>query len=153
MTINEEGFWGRLTGKSLVYATYDDDVYDEETGELLHQKGDWKTDEFGNYYAETAEGKENIGKEFVNVSEVLTTDGSAWNAIDIFDSDDITQNIPKTVLKTAAIIGSTFIPYFGIGNIIKYTTAAIEFAKVLPQMAKTINGFFDSDGEYDSLNK
>jgi hypothetical protein len=38
-TLNEAGFWGVLTGKSLVYATYDQDEYDENRN-LIHQKGE-----------------------------------------------------------------------------------------------------------------
>lgn len=150
-TLNEAGWWGLLTGKSLVYATYDEDEYDDE-GNLLHRKGDWKQDEWGNYYAETAGNKELLDKEFVNISEVLTDDNSAWNSIDIFDSDDINSNAWKTGLRTAAVIGSTFIPYANIGSIIKYGTAALEFAKVLPQLTKTLNGLFSED-EFDSLNR
>lgn len=75
-TLNEAGWWGLLTGKSLVYATYDEDEYDDE-GNLIHSKGEWKKDEWGNYYAETAENKEMLDKEFVNISEVLTDDNSA----------------------------------------------------------------------------
>ena len=150
-TLNEAGWWGLLTGKSLVYATYDEDEYDDE-GNLIHSKGEWKKDEWGNYYAETAENKEMLDKEFVNISEVLTDDNSAWNSIDIFDSDDINSNAWKTGLRTAAVIGSTFIPYANIGTMIKYGTAALEFAKVLPQLTKTLNGLFSKD-EFDSLNR
>jgi hypothetical protein len=48
------------------------------TGQMsYHRKGDWKTDEFGNFYTETAGNRENLGKEHVKWSEILTTDGSA----------------------------------------------------------------------------
>ena len=80
-----------MTGKSLVYATYDQDEYDEN-GNLIHQKGEWKKDEFGNYYAETVDNEEVLDKQFVTLSEVLTDDNSAWNSVDIFDSDDLESN-------------------------------------------------------------
>lgn len=148
-TLNEAGFWGVLTGKSLVYATYDNDEYDEN-GNLIHQKGEWKKDEFGNYYAETVDNEEILDKQFVTLSEVLTDDNSAWNSVDIFDSDDLESNAWKTGLRTAAVIGSTFIPY--VGPFIKYGTAALSFTKVLPQLTKTLNGLFNND-EFDKLNK
>lgn len=45
--------------------------------EKHHQKGEWKTDQFGNYYAETASKKaENLDKQFVKISDVLTEDNS-----------------------------------------------------------------------------
>lgn len=150
-TVNEAGFWGLLTGKSLVYATYDEDVFDDN-GNLIHQKGEWKIDEFGNYYAETAENKENLDKQFVALSEVLTEDGSAWNTVDLFDTDNIHESIAKSALRAALVIGSTFIPYAGIGSAIKYLTAGISFAKVLPSITKTVNGLF-YDGEFDALNR
>ena len=75
-TVNEAGALGLLTGKSLVYATYDDDVKDQY-GRIIHHKGDWKTDEYGNYYAETTNDEENIGKQFVTWTEVFTDDESA----------------------------------------------------------------------------
>lgn len=138
-----------MTGKSLVYATYDNDEYDEN-GNLIHQKGEWKKDEFGNYYAETVDNEEILDKQFVTLSEVLTDDNSAWNSVDIFDSDDLESNAWKTGLRTAAVIGSTFIPY--VGPFIKYGTAALSFTKVLPQLTKTLNGLFNND-EFDKLNK
>ena len=147
-SVNEAGFWGLLTGESLVYATYDEDVFDEN-GELIHQKGEWKTDEFGNYYAETIGNKDSYGKQFVSLSEVLTTDGSFWNKIDFFDSDDLNSNTSDSILRSAAIIGSTFIPY--VGGVIKFVTAAIQLAKYTPQVIKTIYGLFSED-DFDSLN-
>jgi hypothetical protein len=33
--------------------------------EMYHQKGEYKTDYWGNYYAETAENKEMLGKQYV----------------------------------------------------------------------------------------
>lgn len=74
-TVNEAGILGLLTGKSLVYATYDDDVKDQN-GNIIHHKGEYKKDDFGNYYAETTNDEENLGKQFVTWSEVLTDDNS-----------------------------------------------------------------------------
>ena len=153
-TVNEAGATGLLTGKSLMYATYDEDGWYEDpvTGEqVFKHKGDWKTDNWGNYYIETAENNENLGKQFVTISEVLTDDKSAWNSIDIFDSDSLETSIPKTVFKSAVTVGSLLIPYVGAG--IAYTTAAIDLARVMPQIVKTFNSLFNEDDEFDKLNK
>lgn len=153
-TVNEAGATGLLTGKSLMYATYDEDGWYEDpvTGEqVFKHKGDWKTDSWGNYYIETAENNENLGKQFVTISEVLTDDKSAWNSIDIFDSDSLETSIPKTVFKSAVTVGSLLIPYVGAG--IAYTTAAIDLARVMPQIVKTFNSLFNEDAEFDKLNK
>lgn len=74
------GAIGVLFGDPLVYATWDEEGthIDPMTGEeRYHQKGEWKTDQFGNYYAETASKRaENLDKQFVKISDVLTDDNS-----------------------------------------------------------------------------
>lgn len=150
-TVNELGALGLITGESLVYATYDEDVHDEN-GNLIHAKGEWKLDEFGNYYTEKAGNKEHINKQFVKISEVLTDDESAWNKIDIFDSDNLETNIPKTVFRAAATVGAMLIPYYNIGKTISLVTAAVNFARTMPQISKTITSFFSEDVKFNKLN-
>lgn len=153
-TLNELGVFGLLSEEGLVYATWDDDgehIDPMTKQKVLHKKGEWKTDEFGNFYAEKAGNRENLNKQFVTWSEVLTEDGSAWNKIDIFDSDDLNQNVPKAVFRAAATVGALMIPYVGAG--IGYTTAAISLARVLPQITKTFVSLFSEDTEFDKLNR
>lgn len=153
-TVNEEGILGLLKNKSLVYASWDEDGthIDPFTGkEVKHAKGEWKTDEFGNYYAETINNEEAIDKQFVTWSEVLTDDESPWNKIDIFDSDDIDSNIFRTLLKGTAIVGSSVL-FPSVGATLFYTTAAVNLTRVLPQVSKSIAAFFGAD-EFDTLNK
>lgn len=153
-TLNELGAFGLFGEEGLVYATWDEDgthIDPMTKQEVLHKKGEWKTDEFGNYYAEKAGNKENLNKQFVTWSEVLTEDGSAWNKVDIFDSDDLNQNVPKAVFRAAATVGALMIPYVGAG--IGYTTAAINLARVLPQITKTFASLFSEDVKFDKLNK
>lgn len=155
-TVNELGALGLITGDSLVYATWDADGthIDPLSGETVHHaKGDWKTDEWGNYYTETAGNKENLDKQFVTISEVLTDDEGAWNTIDIFDSDDINQNIPKTVARAAITVAALMTPWKPIvGKTISLLTAAMQFARVMPQIGKTLTSFFNEDAEFDKLN-
>lgn len=78
-TVNEIGVLGLLKEDGLVYATWDDDgthIDPMTKQEVKHVKGEWKTDEFGNFYTEKAGNKENLGKQFVTWSEVLTDDSS-----------------------------------------------------------------------------
>lgn len=154
-TVNELGALGLITGDSLIYATWDTDGthVDPLSGETVrHAKGDWKTDEWGNYYTETAGNKENLDKQFVTISEVLTDDEGAWNTIDIFDSDDINQNIPKTVARAAVTVAAMMTPWGSIGKTISLLTAAMQFARVMPQIGKTLTSFFNEDTEFDKLN-
>ena len=146
-----------MTGKSLVYATYDNDVYDDY-GQLIHRKGEFKKDKFGNYYAETTNDEENLEKQFVTWSEVVTDDNSPWNTIDIFDSDDLDSNIARSIFKGAAIVGA---PIFAgpeatllskISDTIFLGTAAVNLATSMPQIAKSINAFFGGS-ESKTLNK
>ena len=112
---------------TLVLATYDEDVIDPETGEKLHSKGEYKLNEEGTYYYETLGGRDVYGKQVLNKMNVLTTDGSAANKFDFFDSDDIDQkSVGGTILKNAALVGSMFIPYVG---------PAVRGLSILTQMA------------------
>ena len=153
-TLNELGAFGLLNEEGLVYATWDEDgehIDPMTKQKVLHKAGEWKTDEFGNFYAEKAGNKENLNKQFVTWSEVLTDDNSAWNKIDIFDSDSLDSNIPRTILRAAVIGGSLLIPY--VGPTIAYTSAAVNFTRVMPQILKTFTSFFSEDVQFDTLNR
>lgn len=153
-TLNELGAFGLLNEEALVYATWDEDgehIDPMTKQKVLHKAGEWKTDEFGNFYAEKAGNKENLNKQFVTWSEVLTDDNSAWNKIDIFDSDSLDSNIPRTILRAAVIGGSLLIPY--VGPTIAYTSAAVNLTRVTPQILKTFTSFFSEDVQFDTLNR
>lgn len=153
-TLNELGAFGLLNEEGLVYATWDEDgehIDPMTKQKVLHKAGEWKTDEFGNFYAEKAGNKENLNKQFVTWSEVLTDDNSAWNKIDIFDSDSLDSNIPRTILRAAIIGGSLLISY--VGPTIAYTSAAVNLTRVMPQILKTFTSFFSEDVQFDTLNR
>ena len=153
-TLNELGAFGLLNEEGLVYATWDEDgehIDPMTKQKVLHKAGEWKTDEFGNFYAEKAGNKENLNKQFVTWSEVLTDDNSAWNKIDIFDSDSLDSNIPRTILRAAVIGGSLLISY--VGPTIAYISAAVNLTRVMPQILKTFTSFFSEDVQFDTLNR
>ena len=59
------------------------------------------------------DGKNIHDKEVLHVSDVLTSDGSAINAIDFLDSDDIQKSPMGSIAKNALLIGSMYLPYVG----------------------------------------
>ena len=83
---NDLNIFDKFLGKTLVYAQYDEDTKDPLTG-VEHKKGDWKLDNSGNLFVETLGNRELYGKQIVNPMDIITTDGSAINKIDFFDSD------------------------------------------------------------------
>jgi hypothetical protein len=100
-------------------AAWDEDGthVDPVTGkEVQHKKGDLKLNENGTYYYESLDGRSVYGKRILNKFNTLTTDGSAWNKYDFFDSDSIEQkSIGGSIAKNLALVGSMFIPYVGWG--------------------------------------
>ena len=142
-TAEDQGFLGlKYLGRpSLVYATWDEDGihYDPLLGrDVQHRKGEWKTDENGEFYTETAGNKELYGKEFVAYSDILSKEDSWINKIDFFDSDDKEKSWQGTMFKNLAAIAPFMVP--GLREIWGGTTAAIALASVLPTFGKMVEG-------------
>lgn len=124
---------------TLVLASYDNDVVDPKTGEVLHKKGDLKYNEDGLPYYETLSGRDVHDKQVLNKMNTLTTDGSIWNKFDFFDSDDLDQKgMGSSLLKNAALVGSMFIPY--VGPVITGLSVATQTAGLLATLGKLIAG-------------
>lgn len=124
---------------TLVLASYDNDVVDPKTGEILHKKGDLKYNEDGLPYYETLSGRDVHDKQVLNKMNTLTTDGSVWNKFDFFDSDDLDQKgIGSSLLKNAALVGSMFIPY--VGPVITGLSVATQTAGLLATLGKLVAG-------------
>lgn len=124
---------------TLVLASYDNDVVDPKTGEVLHKKGDLKYNEDGLPYYETLSGRDVHDKQVLNKMNTLTTDGSVWNKFDFFDSDDLDQNgVGSSLLKNAALVGSMFIPY--VGPVITGLSVATQTAGLLATLGKLVAG-------------
>lgn len=117
----------------LVYATYDEDTIEVDpiTGnKVKHQKGEWKVNEDGEYYTEKANGRNLRGKTVVSVADYLTSENSAINKYDFFDSDDLEKSIAGTVAKNVASIIPMFIPY--VNTAYSGLLVGRELAKTLP---------------------
>lgn len=124
---------------TLVLASYDNDVVDPKTGEVLHKKGDLKYNEDGLPYYETLSGRDVHDKQVLNKMNTLTTDGSVWNKFDFFDSDDLDQKgVGSSLLKNAALVGSMFIPY--VGPVITGLSVATQTAGLLATLGKLVAG-------------
>lgn len=124
---------------TLVLASYDNDVVDLKTGEVLHKKGDLKYNEDGLPYYETLSGRDVHDKQVLNKMNTLTTDGSVWNKFDFFDSDDLDQKrVGSSLLKNAALVGSMFIPY--VGPVITGLSVATQTAGLLATLGKLVAG-------------
>lgn len=99
-----------------VLAQWDEegDHIDPVTGETVHhQKGDKKLNDAGTYYYENLNGRSVYGREVLSKFDTLTTDGSAWNKFDIFDSDDKKKSLGGTLIKNAIKVLPAFCPVVG----------------------------------------
>ena len=117
----------------LVYATYDEDTIEVDpiTGnKVKHQKGEWKVNEDGEYYTEKANGRNLRGKTVVSAADYLTSENSAINKYDFFDSDDLEKSVAGTVAKNVASIIPMFIPY--VNTAYSGLLVGRELAKTLP---------------------
>ncbi len=117
----------------LVYATYDEDTIEVDpiTGnKVKHQKGEWKVNEDGEYYTEKANGRNLRGKTVVSTADYLTSENSAINKYDFFDSDDLEKSVAGTVAKNVASIIPMFIPY--VNTAYSGLLVGRELAKTLP---------------------
>lgn len=132
---------------TLVLAQWDEDGTHIEDGiEVQHKAGDIKLNYNGRPYYETLGDREIYNKDILRNSDILTVDGSKWNKLDFFDSDDIKKSIPKTIANVIAIVAPMFIP--GVGEIYGYFGAADGLIRVAPVLLKSINGLLGgSDNE------
>lgn len=138
------GLFSGLTMPTLVLAKWEEDGTHEWNGRIFnHKKGDLKYNDLGDPYYETLSGRDVEGKDLLHYSDVLTTDGSAWNKYDVFDSDGLDKSIGSTITKTALKILPMFIPY--VGQAYGYFTAALELGELLPLLYKGIAGIAAGD--------
>ena len=96
-----------------VLAQWDEegDHVDPVTGQTVHHKqGDKKLNDAGTYYYENLNGRSVYGRDVLSKFDTLTTDGSAWNKFDFFDSDDKKKSITGTLVKNAVKVVPALIP-------------------------------------------
>lgn len=147
-TAEDRGFFGGLFGTPLVYATWDEDGehFDKTLGRTVHhRKGDWKTNDSGQYYTETIGDRQGYDKQFVAFSDTLTKEDSWLNKVDFFDSDGLYKSPVGTTFKMVATIFPYLIPEFNVfwGGAV----AATQLASVMPTFAKMLEGIAVGDKE------
>lgn len=140
-TPNDRSGFKSLFNPALAYASYDEDVYDEN-GHLIHQKGELKLDENGDPYTELLGNREAFNKDIVRWSDTLTVEGTFLNKLDVFDSDSMEKSIGKVVGKTALMIAPYFTP---IGAIWGWTNAVGGFLTAMPSLIKSLDGLFTGE--------
>lgn len=123
-----------IFSEPLVLATYDqdEDSINPITGQMEHHvKGEKKLNPAGEYYFETLNGRSVIGKNVLSLGDIITSETSALNSVDFFDSDDLEKNPIGVVAKNLAAIA----PMAFLG-----TEAALYYggAYVLREMSKTM---------------
>ena len=140
-TPNDRSGFKSLFNPALAYASYDEDVYDEN-GRLIHQKGELKLDENGDPYTELLGNREAFNKDIVRWSDTLTVEGTFLNKLDVFDSDSMEKSVGKVVGKTALMIAPYFTP---IGAIWGWTNAVGGFLTAMPSLIKSLDGLFTGE--------
>ena len=137
-TPNQKGAIGSIFEPTVVLATWDEDGEHLMNGrKVMHKKGDYKTDENGDYFYELLGNRESYDKEILRFSDVLTVDGTSLNKWDPFDSDGLTKSVGSTIAKTAIEILPLLTPF---GKIYGTISAITNLASVLPTLGKSING-------------
>ena len=129
----------------LVYATYDKDTVeiDPITGnKIIHKAGEWKVNEDGEYYTEKLNGRNLRGKQVVSTEDYITSENSALNSIDFFDSDDKEKSVTGVIAKNVAAVLPMFVPYVGtaskVGSLLKTIPTIYSGLLVGRELAKTL---------------
>ncbi len=141
---DKAGVISRFSIPTLVLAQYDTDGTHIEGGvEVSHKAGDLKLNDNGKPYYETLGNREIYNKDVLRMSDVLTVDGSPWNAVDIFDKDNIKVGAGKVALNMVARVAPYLIP--GVGEVWGALSAAHAINRLAPVLGKAVNGFILGD--------
>lgn len=136
----------------IIYATYDDDGshFDPIIGKYVdHKKGDFKINENGEYYTEKLNGRNIRGKEVVSSFDYITSEESAINKYDFFDSDGFDKSVAGSLFSAAASIAPLFVPY--VGTVYSGVLIGRELMKALPMLSGMIDSLLGTDNENNSL--
>ena len=144
---NPGGYIKQIFKDPLVLATWDSDGthVDPLTGEKKqHKKGETKTNENGDPYYETLNGRNPSRKQVLSMADIITVDGSKANKYDFFDSDDLDKSVTGTIFKTAAaiapmLLGGEIAVLYGAAQV------ARESFKTLPMLSGMLSSLFTSD--------
>lgn len=136
-TPEEMSLFDKFLGTPLRYAKYQEDEYNQY-GVLVHRKGEFKTDENGSYYTETMpKGEQLMDSEIVKVADIITSEGSMWNSINVFEGDDKEKSVAGTAIKTILTVAPYLTPW---GGTLGAITGLIGLASALPTIYKSFSG-------------
>lgn len=142
-----------LFSEPLVLATYDqdEDSINPISGQMEHhKKGEKKVNNKGEYFLETLGGRNVIGKQFLSMGDIITSDTSSINKYDFFDSDGLEKDsfgvIAKNLIAVApmALLGPAGASIYGGAYVVR------EMAKSLPmlyQISQTLIGGNSNDSK------
>ena len=129
-----------LFDEPLVYATYDQDTIETDpiTGrEIKHLKGEWKTNQYGQYYTEKLNGRNILDKTVVSASDYITSEHSPIQKYDFFDSDDLDKSTIGSIANNIVSLLPLATP---IGGYYAGLTVARELAKTAPMISGILTG-------------
>lgn len=148
-----ESWWDNFWNPK-VYAQWDADGthIDPITGQQTeHKKGDYILNENGTYYTETLGDRNIYGRQVLSGFDTLTTDGSGWNKLDFFDSDDIEKSTGGSLMRAVAQIAPAFgptAPYYIGARIL------ISLGELIPTIGKIFAGSNNElFSQMEALNK
>ena len=138
---NDLGFFGSLFKEPLVYAQWEEDGFHEDllTGlNSKHAKGEYKTNETGDFYTETLGDRDIHGKNVLSIFDVLTKDNSSLNQFDFLDSDGKEKSAWGTTFRTITQMAPYLIP--GVNKVWGAVSASYGLASVMPTVYKSFEG-------------
>ena len=143
---NERWWDNFLNPKVLAQWDFDADENGNPTSnkdDIVYHKGEKKIDpDTGTYYYESLGGRNIYGRDVLSGFDTLTTDGSAWNKYDFFDSDDIKKDTFGSLSRAVVQIAPVFIPY--VNTAYMAARIGISMAEIMPAIGKV---FLGSDNE------
>ena len=143
---NERWWDNFLNPKVLAQWDFDADKDGNPTtnkDDIVYHKGEKKIDpDTGTYYYESLGGRSIYGRDVLSGFDTLTTDGSAWNKYDFFDSDDIKKSTFGSLSRAVVQIAPVFIPY--VNTAYMAARIGINMAEIMPAIGKV---FLGSDNE------
>lgn len=139
---NETWYDNFFNPKVLAQWDFDADENGNPTNDknkIVYHKGEKKIDPVtGTYYYESLGNRNIYGRDVLSGFDTLTTDGSALNKYDFFDSDDINKTTLGSLSRAVAQIAPVFIPY--VNTAYMATRIGISLAEIMPTIGKIFLG-------------
>lgn len=148
------GIFNSFKAPRLVLDTYDKDTIELVNGkEVLHEKGSFKLNEYGApYYRTLRDDEEVYDKDLLHVTDIWSIDGVGINKYDPFDSDGLTTEPWKVVVKNVLRV-APFLIGGEVGLVIKGLSAAAALFEFMPTFLKAIDGIATGNAMDDDFGR